>query len=212
MKDIPVFTTEFGVASLILKEIPYRQEAYIRIQTTQQPQELLKECISFCRMCGAEKNYATGHSTLEGYPLHTAVVMMCAQRDSLPQTDAALFPVIPENLEQWRSIYNARMAQVPNASWMTQRDAQELLQTKDAYFVHRGGELLGIGRAAGDTIHVVAAVKPGSGRDVIAALGALITEDTVRLTVAEANIRAVKLYEKTGFLKTRELSRWYQII
>ena len=138
--------------------------------------------------------------------------MICAQRDSLPQTDAALFPVIPENLEQWRNIYNERMAQVPNASWMTQRDAQELLQTKDAYFVHRSGELLGIGRAAGDTIHVVAAVKPGSGRDVIAALGALITEDTVRLTVAEANIRAVKLYDKTGFLKTRELSRWYQIM
>ena len=55
MKDIPVFTTEFGVASLILKEIPYRREAYIRIQTTQQPQELLKECISFCRMCGPGK-------------------------------------------------------------------------------------------------------------------------------------------------------------
>ena len=35
MKDIPVFTTDFGVASLILKEIPYRGEAYIRIQDLQ---------------------------------------------------------------------------------------------------------------------------------------------------------------------------------
>ena len=31
MKDIPAFTTENGIASLILREIPYREEAYIRI-------------------------------------------------------------------------------------------------------------------------------------------------------------------------------------
>ena len=32
MKDFPVFTTENGVASLILKEIPYRGEAYIHLR------------------------------------------------------------------------------------------------------------------------------------------------------------------------------------
>ena len=31
MKDIPMFTTPYGAASLILKEIPYRKEAYIRV-------------------------------------------------------------------------------------------------------------------------------------------------------------------------------------
>ena len=35
MKDFPVFTTEYGVSSLILREVPYRQEAYIHIQDVQ---------------------------------------------------------------------------------------------------------------------------------------------------------------------------------
>ena len=33
MKDIPVFTTEFGIASLILRDIPYRGEAYVRVRS-----------------------------------------------------------------------------------------------------------------------------------------------------------------------------------
>ena len=48
MKDIPFFPTQHGVAGLILREIPYRQEAYIRIQDVQ-PGELsllLRECLS----------------------------------------------------------------------------------------------------------------------------------------------------------------------
>ena len=54
MRNIPVFTTEFGVGSLILREIPYRQEAYIRIQDTGQPEIFLKECVDFCKTAGAE--------------------------------------------------------------------------------------------------------------------------------------------------------------
>ena len=35
MRDFPFFTTEYGVSSLSLKEVPYRQEAYIRIREVQ---------------------------------------------------------------------------------------------------------------------------------------------------------------------------------
>ena len=55
MKDFPVFTTENGVASLILKEIPYRGEAYIHLRDSQNPKTLLEECVSFCAACGADK-------------------------------------------------------------------------------------------------------------------------------------------------------------
>ena len=58
MKDFPVFPTQHGAASLILKEIPYRGEAYIKIQSTQEPDALLEECIHFCVACGAERVYA----------------------------------------------------------------------------------------------------------------------------------------------------------
>ncbi len=39
MRDIPVFSTENGVASLGLREIPYSAEAYITLQDTQAPAE-----------------------------------------------------------------------------------------------------------------------------------------------------------------------------
>jgi len=34
MRDIPVFTTQYGVASLVLKEIPYKKRAHITLQAT----------------------------------------------------------------------------------------------------------------------------------------------------------------------------------
>lgn len=78
MKDFPCFATDDGVASLILKEIPYRQEAYIRFQDVQPGRfaPFLQECVSFCRMAGAEKIYAQGHEELSQYPLHAAVYEM----------------------------------------------------------------------------------------------------------------------------------------
>ena len=42
MRDFPMFTTEYGVASLVLREIPYREEAYITILSSEQPEELLE--------------------------------------------------------------------------------------------------------------------------------------------------------------------------
>lgn len=81
MKDFPCFATDDGVASLILKEIPYRQEAYIRFQDVQ-PGRLapfLEECVSFCRMAGAEKIYAQGHRELARYP-PTPPFMKCGAR------------------------------------------------------------------------------------------------------------------------------------
>ena len=122
MKDFPAFTTENGVASLILREIPYREEAYIRIRSSLSAQALAEECAQFCTMCGAEKVYATGHEDLEKYPLHTSVLQMRADLASIADTDAALFPVQEQTAAQWRQIYNERMRDVANASWMTQKD------------------------------------------------------------------------------------------
>ena len=61
MKDIPLFTTQYGIASLALQQIPHRSEAYVTIRQAEQPEELLRECVRFCRMCGAERVFAAGH-------------------------------------------------------------------------------------------------------------------------------------------------------
>ena len=211
MKDFPAFTTENGVASLILREIPYREEAYIRIQSSLSAQALAEECAQFCTMCGAQKVYATGHEDLEKYPLHTSVLQMRADLASIADTDAALFPVQEQTAAQWRQIYNERMRDVANASWMTQKDEAEMLQKGDGYFVHRDGELLGIGRASAEKIDIVIAVKRGAGSDVLRALCHALTGDIVELEVASVNEKAVRLYERLGFLATKELPRWYRI-
>ena len=209
MRDIPVFSTEFGVASLVLREIPYRQEAYIRIQDTAYPAEFVEECASFCRMAGAEKIYATGHCFLDRYPLHTAIWRMTCSMDSLPETDAMTMPVTEQTLEHWRRIYNEAMAEVPNASYMDQNDAQQMLCRGDGYFVHRDGTLLGIGIAAGNTVQAIVSAKRGAGQDVLLALTHALSEEQLKLEVASANTRAIRLYERLGFIKTAELSRWF---
>ena len=211
MKNLPVFTTEYGVATLVLKEIPYQETAYIILQDTLNPLMLAQECADFCRACGAARIYARGSDALVKYPLFTSVWEMTCLRGSIPDTDAALWPVQEKTLTQWREVYNQKVRAVPNGAWMTDADAKEMLAKGDGYFVHRGDMLLGIGKASADRIDWVASVTPGAGADVVKALIHAITEDRVSLSVASVNQKAVALYESLGFLKTAEIARWYTI-
>ena len=212
MRDFPLFTTDFGVASLVLKEIPYREEAYITVQDVQPEgfEEHLKECVSFCRMAGAEKIFAKGHDALEQYPLHTAVYEMrgtaWVDKDQL----ACLFPVTEETVGRWRTIYNERMRTVDNAGTLEARDEKKILEG-GAYFVHADGELLGIGWLEYTKLLAVASVKRGAGEQVMHTLMSLVENADMTLEVASTNERATRLYEKLGFLKTAEISRWYRI-
>lgn len=209
MRDFPIFTTQYGVASLVLKEIPYRGIAYIKLLDSLEPEKLLEECMDFCRAVGARRIYAAGHPCLEAYPLHTAIVMM--EGTVMPQTDAVCVPVTAQSLERWQQIYNQKMEGVPNASYMDSRDTRQLLDDGSGYFIFRSEALLGIGKAAGDTIEAVASVLTGAGKDIVAALWNMLNCTPVRLQVATENARAVRLYERLGFEKKEEISRWYQI-
>ncbi len=211
MRDIPVFTTQHGVASLVLREIPYKGIAYITLQDTLEPEALLRECVAFCKAVGAEHIYAKGHSFLETKPVYTAVWKMVRTRDGLPETDAALFPVTEDTLDQWRKIYNEKMQDVPNAATMTREDALKLLKRGSGYFVHREDRLLGIGIAAGEIVEAVVALQPGAGEAVMLALCSSLFSERVVLEVASKNTRAVRLYDRLGFMKIRELAVWYDV-
>ena len=211
MRNIPVFTTEYGVASLILESVAARKEAYVRIQSSLEPEKLIEECASFCRACGAERVYATGHEALEKFRLHTTVLQMNADRAALGDTDAFLFPLQEQTTQQWRSIYNEAMAAVDNAAWMSELGMKELLKEGSGYFIHRDGQLLGIGKASGNRIDAVVSLVRGKGADVVRALGHALSEDVVIIEVASTNDRAIALYERLGFITMRELSKWYQI-
>ena len=211
MRDFPLFTTEHGAAGLVLREIPYKGIAYVTIHDTLQPKELLQDCVEFCKLAGAEKIYATGHAVLEDYPLYTKVLKMQQLSESLPESDAMLFPVTEKTAEQWRLLHNEKMRDIPNASTMTRQDMDKLLTRGAGYFVHRDGELLGIGIAAGDTVESLAAAKPGMGETVLLALCSVLSSDTVVLEVASMNTPAMRLYQRLGFQITGEMSHWYDV-
>ena len=62
-----------------------------------------------------------------------------------------------------------------------------------------------------DKLSALAALKPGAGELVCKAMQSLIPQQQITLEVASANEKAVRLYERLGFLKTQELSRWYRV-
>ena len=213
MRDFPIFTTDFGVSSLILKEIPYRNEAYIRIRDVQDGffAEHLKECVSFCRMCGAEKVFAEGNEKLAEYPLHTSVYQMNGIARSDEAKMASLFPVTEETVSHWRGIYNKAMRNVDNAGTLETRDEKQIVASGSAYFVHRSGELLGIFWTEDRKLLAIAGAKKGAGETVMHTMMSILEGEQISLEVASTNIKAIRLYEKQGFLKTAELSRWYQV-
>lgn len=212
MRDFPIFTTEYGVSSLVLKEIPYRNEAYIRIRDVQpgQLREHLCECVSFCRMAGAQKVYAAGEG-LESYPLYTSVLEMRGTAWVNREKLACLFPVTEATVSQWREIYNKSMASVDNAGTLEAKEESRITESVGAYFIHDSGELLGIGWLDDCRLLAVAAVKPGAGERLMHTLMSLVEGDTMTLEVASTNEKAVRLYEKLGFMKTAELTAWHDV-
>lgn len=210
MKDIPFFTTEYGVASLMLREIPYRKEAYIQVQDVQpgQTENLIRECMAFCRAAGAEKIYWSA-GAVEGQ-LHALIYEMRGTAQINREKIENLFPVTEQTVSHWRQIYNQRMAAVDNAATLTGADEKRILESGGAYFIHRDGKLLGIGWLDGEKLLAIASVEPGAGETVLNTLLSIVEGASVTLEVASTNEKAIRLYEKFGFIKTREIRRWYQ--
>lgn len=211
MRDIPMFTTEYGVASLVLREIPYRQEAYICIRSSCQPEELLEECIGFCRACGAEKVFARDHEYLEKYPLHTSILKMRGIAQVDESKTAHLWPVTEKTATQWRQFMNERLKNVDNAETLERQSEKEILEQGGAYFVHKNGELLGGGWLLDNKLLLIAGAVPGAGEQVMHTLMSLQPGEPMELEVASTNEKAIRLYEKLGFVKTEELRRWHRV-
>ena len=213
MRDLPFFITDYGVADLILKEIPYKQTAYIRVREAQPGEldQLVGECRSFCRMAGADYIYAAGHPELDRWPLYTEVLSMRGTAWVDPEKLCSLFPVTEQTVTQWRKIYNERMASVHNSATLEARDEKRIIDSAGAYFVHEDGALLGIGWLEDTALLAVASVRPGAGEKVMHTLMSLVEGSDMSLEVASTNTRARKLYEKLGFLAVSSVSKWYDV-
>lgn len=212
MRDFPLFDTEYGVSSLVLREVPYRREAYLHILEVQ-PGQLhphLRECVSFCRMAGAERVFAAGEG-LEDFPKGAAIVRMRGLAQPDREQVASLFPVTKETAARWRELHNRAMAGVDNAGTLESRDEENLMGTPGAYFIHDSGELLGIGWIQGEKLLAMAAVRKGAGRRVMHTILSIVEGGSLELEVASTNSRAIRLYEDFGFLRTGLVRQWYDV-
>lgn len=212
MKNIPLFTTEFGVASLVLDQISFNHTAYIRIQSSAEPNLLLKECLDFCKAVGAESLYVTGIENADDYISTVSVIRMKREREGLPDSTLSAVTVDEMNGELFRSIYNEKMRAISHASAMTPDNLQTVIKQKNGYFLYRNQELLGIGIADDAWIRTIIALKKGAGESILLALNQMLIGDTVNVELVDTNIRAKRLYERMGFGLYDIVSTWYKIL
>ena len=212
MRDIPLFTTENGVASLFFKKIPYTKEAFVHIRDSRSCKELIKECKDICVMAGAEKIYATGHDDLSVYPEHCAVVRYKAQVDSFPETEAIAVPISLEQISWWRQVYNQKMAHVPSAAPLSDSEAEQLVSENKAYCIYKACSAVGIGVAYDGEVQAVASIAPGCGRDCVISLAKCLGCGEVSLSVASTNMKAIDLYKRHGFKEMETEAVWYKIL
>lgn len=211
MKNIPLFTTENGVASLILEQIPFNKKAYIRIQSSAEPESLLQDCLKFCVAAGAEDIYSTGNFVPNVYDCAASIIRMVRKRCGLPKTDATLAVVNSKNISVFRTIYNEKMSAVPNASIMTIANETKLLADKNGYFVYWEDQLIGIGIADNDWIRAIVSLKRGCGETVLLALNQILEGDDVNVELIDSNLPALHLYQRLDFKPIETISTWYKI-
>ena len=211
MRDIPFFTTDFGVASLALGEVPYRQTAYIRVRQVYEDglPDLLGECAQFCRAAGAERIFWTGAET-EQEP-HCVIYEMRGTAWVDKAKLESLFPVTDATVKRWRELFNCKMAGVDHTATLTAFDEKRIVESGGAYFVHRDGALLGIGWLEDTKLLAIAGAKPGAGERVAHPLMSLVEGSSMTLEVASTNEKAIGLYERLGFLKIAEIDRWFAV-
>ena len=160
---------------------------------------------------GAEKIYARGHEVVEQYPLHTVIYEMRGEISVREELVENIWPVTEETVGKWRELVNERMREIDNSATLEQKDEQEILSKGGAYFVHRAGEVLGIGWIVEDEVLLLAATQKGMGERVLHTLLSATRLEQIRLDVVSTNERAIRFYERLGLIKTGEKHRWYRV-
>jgi hypothetical protein len=212
MNNIPFFTTQFGVASLTLDQIPFNHIAYIRIHSSESQALLLAECLDFCKAVGAEQVYVTGADLPDHNRATVSVIRMKRERKGLPASDLIAVEVDPSNRYQFLRSYQEKMYPISHSAGLKETDIDELIKEKSGYLLYCRQELLGIGIAQGAWIRSIIALRPGAGESILLALNQKLSGDEVHVELVDSNKRALRLYERLGFERYETVSTWYKIL
>ncbi len=217
MKNIPVYMARGGTASLVLREIPHRQTAYVRLMTVTDLPGLLEECAGFCRSCGAEQIFVSRGT--ENLPLPHAhdMLLLHVKKEALPaaKTPVNLAPMNPDNDAIYQRIMNIGFRQVSGAATYERSDIQRIYRESQKAFLAltEDGAPFGIGEIHGSELAAVAVLPEyrgkGLGRELTLALSSECEGGEVELTAASDNEGALALYDSLGFTVKGKLSAWY---
>jgi len=214
MKDIPVFTGAHGVASLILRQIPWSGCGYVIVRGIYgDAAAFLDECLGFCRACGAEEVYA--NMELQDLPAPHAYDMLRLQRQKagLPCGSTELEELSKENSEEFLTVFNTCFRPVPNAVAYGKEELRRLLEEETAFLVRRDGRAAAVAEISKQGLEAIAVLPEyrGLGYDLALTVLQMVPSNTISLKVASTNARALALYERLGFVQTEVLSRWWKL-
>ncbi len=219
MNNIPVFTAQGGTATLILREIPISGKAYVLLRTVLpgQAENLVAECASFCRMCGAEQIFAAWEDgelpfLSPAYDIYLLHVAKSALPEGKPVT---LIPMAPENDAIYQRIYNRCFFHVSHALSYDRGQIARIYREHQRAFLalDEDDKPYGIGELHGDELAAIAVLPKyrGMGTDLAVSLLQLCPGEDLSVTVASDNEAAMHLYEKLGFHLSGIESRWFQV-
>lgn len=217
MKNIPMFTSSCGLATLILKEIAWNSRAYVLVRSVwnDQTAALLDECRSFCRAVGAEEIYASWDA--EELPAEHAwdMIDMACPKSALPapRQTVELEQATPETAEDYLRIYNQCFRDVPAAASYDRKSLEPLYGEDLAWLAKAKGQYAAVAEISKEGLEGIAVLPEfrGLGYDLAAAVLRMVPSTEVRLKVASTNVRARRLYDRLGFAETGISRRWYRL-
>ena len=217
MKDIPIFTGQYGMGSLVLREIPYKRCAYVLVRSARDGhmRDFLEECSAFCRAAGADWVLASAQEPLTFLPhVHDMLEYVCP-RDQLPPPlePVPLEPLTDRTAEHFRQLYNRLFQAIPNAATCTPEDLRRLREKSRAFLATVGGETAGLCQWRGSELEAIGVLPSFRGLGHRLALTAFsqMEGEVFTLRVSSSNAPALRLYQKLGFDRKRVLSRWYAL-
>lgn len=217
MKNIPMFTSSYGVATLILREIGWSGHAYVLVRSVWNGRtaQLLEECRGFCRAVGAEEIYASWETNeLPAEHAYDMIAMIRPKADlPEPVQSVELEQVTPETAEEYLRIYNRCFRDVPSAASYDRKSLEPLYGEDLAWLARVDGRFAGVAEISKEGLEGIAVLPEfrGLGRDLALSVLPMVPSPTLRLKVASTNRRAMALYDRLGFVREKLERRWYRL-
>lgn len=216
MKNIPLFTSSYGLATLILREISWNGRAYVLVREIwHDGAALLEECRAFCLAVGAREVYAAwaeGFETLPAAHAYDMLAMSCPKA-ALPVESLPLEPLSRENADAYLEIYQRCFRDVPSAASYDHKSLEPLYGEDLAWLVPVAGGYGAIAEISKTGLEGIAVLPEhrGLGYPLAATVLQMVPSPVVHLRVASTNHRALALYCRLGFTEDAPARPWYRL-